>query len=443
MSGRIFGIELRRSSGIAAGAVVAALGVAGLYMLVLTDQADLWSTQWTMLAVFERIMLVLLWPLALGAGAWQARREQRSKMGELLGTTARPLWQRVLPTSAAMAVGLAMGYIAILAAGAIRVASESSYFHLGWLVVAAVGALSLVAAGWLGMGIGRLWSSTYTAPALVVLGFVVLLVPIQLSKDGPPGVAALLVPSFTTNIDEFTKVAASANLGQTVWFVALAVTGFLLAVSVRRRAMFAALVPAALGLVVAVPLLTAAPAAGFEPDPAASAEVCTFDRVVCVATAHKDALATLEGPARQALKKLAKLPDAPTSLHEITGSLDDWRTRPQPADVVWFHSENLKPGGVWQGTPDELMARMLAGAGTRPCSDDYRPRAIAAAWLYGSFDLPGPPLQPAERVERVKVWQALQALPESVQRDRIAALRRAARNCQGDLLSVLASGSAS
>jgi hypothetical protein len=130
-------------------------------------------------------------------------------------------------------------------------------------------------------------------------------------------------------------------------------------------------------------------------------------------------------------------------VHEITGNLDDWRTRPQPANVVWFHSDNLKAGGIWQGTPDELLVRMLAGAGTRPCGDDYRPRAIAAAWLYGSFNLSGPPLQPEERAEREKLWQALQALPESAQRDRITALRTAARNCQGDLLSVLATGSAS
>ncbi|MBP2327764.1 hypothetical protein JOF56_008149 [Kibdelosporangium banguiense] len=442
MKRRILGIELRRSSGITAGVVVGLLGVAGLYTLALSDQTDLWSTQWTVLAVFERIMLILLWPVALGAGAWQARREQRSRMGELLGTTARPVWQRVLPASAAMAIGLVLGYGAILAAGAIRVAGGTSYFHFGWLVVAAVGALSLVAAGWLGMGIGRLWPSTYTAPALVVLGFVVLLVPVQLAKSGLPGPAALLAPLFSTTVDEFTRVADSVNLAQAVWFLVLAATGYLLSVAVRRRTLAVALVPAALGFVVAIPLLTAAPASGFEPDPAATAEVCTPDGRVCVAAAHKDALAVLEGPARQALKRLSQIPDAPTSLHEIAGDLDQWRTRVQPADVVWFHSDNLKPGGVWQGTPEELVVRMLAGAGTRPCSDDYRARAIAAAWLYGTLDTPGPQLQPEERVEREKLWTAVQALPKSTQVERIAALRTAARTCDGDLLTVL-TGSAS
>jgi outer membrane protein assembly factor BamB len=123
MTGRILRIELRRSAAWISGAVVLLLGAAALYVIVLTDGGALWDQQWTMLAVFQRQLLVVLWPLALGAGAWQARRDRRSRMGELLSTTARPLWQRAIPTSAAMAIGLAAGYVAMLLTGAVRVAA--------------------------------------------------------------------------------------------------------------------------------------------------------------------------------------------------------------------------------------------------------------------------------------------------------------------------------
>ncbi|MFC9686659.1 hypothetical protein ACFTZL_43880, partial [Streptomyces sp. NPDC056948] len=70
MTTRVLGIELRRSAAAVLGVLVAAFGAAGLWSLALSRQTELWDAQWTMLAGFQRIMLVLLWPLALGGGAW-------------------------------------------------------------------------------------------------------------------------------------------------------------------------------------------------------------------------------------------------------------------------------------------------------------------------------------------------------------------------------------
>jgi hypothetical protein len=148
----------------------------------------------------------------------------------------------------------------------------------------------------------------------------------------------------------------------------------------------AAVLPAALGLAVAVQLLNGAPASGFQTDPGAVAEVCTDDSApeVCVLKVHEHDLSTVVGPARQALTLLAKLPDAPTSVHEVAAD----RAGPQPVAQVWLSSENHQPKGGWLGDgQDGLLMRLLAGAGTLPCNDDdqysYRTRSLVAGWFSG------------------------------------------------------------
>ncbi|MEV6593064.1 hypothetical protein [Streptomyces acidicola] len=435
MTTRILGTELRRSAAPVSGALIAALGAAGLWSLVLSHQGELWDAQWTMLAAFQRIMLVLLWPLALGSGAWQARRDRRCGMEELLGTTPLPAWRRTLPGAVALALCLILGYLLTLAAGAVRVAGRTDYLSGDWLPITAVGALTLVAAGWLGMGVGRLLPSVYTPPVLVVAGFLALLLPVQLSKSSEPGSVSLLAPNLTTNFDEFTTIVGSVSLAQSLWFTGLAGSGLLLLMAARRRTAAAvAPVPALLGLVLAMPLLGAAPAAGLQRDEGATAEVCTHDGgpTVCVTKAHERGLPELVGPARRALTLLAKLPDAPTSVHEVTGD----RPGPQPAREVWLHSDNYVLGRGWAAdSEDTLVVSILAGAGTRPCEPvAYGARAVAGAWLYGRYPAPGQTVLPGEEADaRATAWRELRALPAQEQARRITAVREAGLTCRGDL----------
>jgi hypothetical protein len=453
MTGRILRVELHRSAALVSGALITLLGAAGLYVLSTTDQASLWDAQWTTLAVFQRVLLVVLWPLALGAGAWQARRDRRSRVEELFGTTARPAWQRVLPSAGALAIGLVLGYLAIFGLGAIRVAGHADHLDLSWLAITAVGALSVLAAGWLGLGIGRALPSVYTAPALVLVGFVLLLSSVSLAKytpvNGPVGVLTAVQP-WLEPIDEYRTIAGGVSGGQLVWFAGLALGGLVLAAATRLRGRLLTLLPIAAGLALMIPLVSA-PAALYVPDAAATVEVCTQDTGprVCVAQADAALLPTLTGPARRALALLARLPDPPTSVHEITGDLGQWSTRPQPAAVVWFASDNLTDDGAWTGSQDELTMHILAGAGTRPCvagtgeppnSTDARARAVAADWLYGSLNAPGPVLDQQEKAQRQQLWNTLVALPPAQQQQRITALRTAARACHGNLISALTGG---
>ena len=73
------------------------------------------------LALWQRGGLFLVWPLSMGAGAWLGLRDRRSRMRELLATTARPGWQRAIPTAGALSIALALGYVVTFAAAGVQV----------------------------------------------------------------------------------------------------------------------------------------------------------------------------------------------------------------------------------------------------------------------------------------------------------------------------------
>ncbi|MEU4419074.1 hypothetical protein AB0F81_00460 [Actinoplanes sp. NPDC024001] len=437
---RILGIELRRSGALLAGTATAVIGVAGLYVLALTGQTGLWDQQWNLLAVFQRIMLVVLWPLALAAGAWQAGRDRRSRIEELLGTTPAPGWRRLRPSALATALCLTTGYLLVLVAGAVKVATTAGYPGSGWQAVTAVGVLALVAAGLLGLGLGRLLPYAYTPAVLGAGSLACLLAAIEATKldDATKPGWALLLPYFTSTISEFQAVGGAASAGQAWWLGGLAVGGLVLYLATNRLVRTLAVAPPALGLLLAAPMLTVT---AFPVDAAAVAEVCTTDGGprVCVTAAHSRKLPMLVAPARQALRLLAKLPNAPTSVHEAVPV----PTRPQPASEAWLDADNLSSAGG----PAELTARILAGAGTPLClrneDSDYlavlRARAVTAAWLYGSHPVPGPALAPAEQALRDTMWKAFIAQPEAEQQRRVAAVRAAGLDC-GDQAAALGIG---
>lgn len=86
----------------------------------------------------QRANLGLLVPLGLGLGAWQARRDRRSRTLELLATTARPRWQRLLHTAAALGIGAVTGY-AVTVAGLTAYAAVIGAYVPAFLPVLAGG----------------------------------------------------------------------------------------------------------------------------------------------------------------------------------------------------------------------------------------------------------------------------------------------------------------
>lgn len=460
MNGRVLRIELLRSVAPWTAALALLVGPAAL---LLTGYE---TAQWTSVGSGPQAILEYLCPIALGAGAWQGRREHRTKMDELLATTPRPGWQRVLPPSAALAIALLLGYLAVLVIAVVGVVGNASYQHLGWVPTVLVGMIALLAAGLLGQGIGRLVPSVLTAPVLVIgslTGLAAARGVFELADDVTGWSFAeatkLLVPNVPRPYDHFVTVAGLVNLGQAIWFVALAATGFAWTFAATRRARWRAVLPTVLSLVVVLPIMPQGEAAVFSHDAAATEQVCTPDLPrVCVTRVHAAALADLTAPGREALKLLATLPDPPTSVAE------DWHdpysnsqapVKPQPPGVLLIHlaiSDLDARSRVTVGK-EELLAQFLEGAGTTGCArihnnptqqelQAYRRENLARA-LAAQLLSPTPPrVEPGYAGDEnyQQAWQVVKALPREEQRRRVGALRTAALSCHGDLMTILTTG---
>ncbi|MFE2635610.1 hypothetical protein ACFXKF_12605 [Streptomyces scopuliridis] len=463
--GRILRIELRRSAAPLAGVL---LVLVALVLLQLVSGpwwkgAESWTRQWTSTAWWERFAMVLMWPLAVSAGAVHGIRDRRSGTSELLATTPRPGWHRAVTAAGAFALTLTAAYALVFLYGGVRVLANDGYVHLGWLPILAVGALALLAGALLGMGVARTVPSALTPPVLALASLTAVTAVHETVTGGMvPNRIVLLSPALSQVYSTFLTVTWRVHAGQTVWLLGLAATGFLLLVARKPRARLLALLPVVLGAAVAVPLLPADSTRNYALDKAATAPVC--EGRVCVTKLHEPRLAALKGPGEEALRLLGRLPDPPSAVRE---SVDPWPGEtnggpmaPRPIGVVPIDFEAQALDGA---TKDEYTRALLAGAGTAPCLDadmsdpteeqrraydetkvvrELAARTVAAAWFTGELK----PLRATAwlRADADKLagpaWDALRALPPDVQRERITALRTAALSCDGDLLDVLKDG---
>jgi hypothetical protein len=457
--------ELRRSA--APWAAVLIVGIAAVLLFAFSGPwwkgGGAWNREWTGLARWERNTLVLLWPFAVGVGALQGLRDHRSGMAELLTTTPRPRWRRTAQTAGAMAIAMAVGYLVIFAIGAVQVAGNASYFHWGWTPVLLVGMLSLIGAAWLGMGIACLVPSVLTPPLLAVGALAVAMVT-RISPDGGsslsgsvPDRIAWLSPVQDGPDEAFTSVTGSMNLAQGLWFLAIAVTGFLLLAATRVATKLLAVVPMLVGAAVALPLLPATAAQVQEVDQGAVALVCAEGTPrVCVTNVHKEFLETLVQPAREALALLAKVPGAPTSVEEATTGQPLYGRRPVVPGVVQidFDDFDLASGERTTTDPDRLRRYLVAGVGTPTCygrmemDENYMSlraaSAVSAAALTGELK----PLSGSssayfrnelETLAR-PAWESFRVLPAAEQIARLSAMRVAAETCRGGTLEILTNG---
>ncbi|GAB2981267.1 hypothetical protein [Saccharothrix stipae] len=444
---RILGIELRRTTALLLGVLVAVVMVGLLSWGPSTKNSTAWTRQWTTLAEWVRFALAFSWPLALGAGALQGLRDRRSGVEELFGSTPRPRARRVGWTLAALAVGLVTAYVVVFAVGAVQVRSATSYFHWGWLPAALVGALALVGVAWLGMGLGRLVPSPLTPPVLAVAGLAVTSVGFGRPGDGLPWTALLPTLPFPRSV--FTAVDGSVSAVQAVWFAGIALSGFLL-VSLRRRWLGA--LPVLVAAAVAVPLLPATAEEAMAADPVAVELVCAEQ--LCLTRAHEHERAALTEPAREVLRLMAKLPSPPTSVREAglseRGELD--MRLPEPTDAVWVDLDEFTYFRDTPPTSAQMTTYWLAGAGTRTCYGDHIPRTLTrevaartvmTAWLTGRLEpLPVYRLWLGEETDGLsaRAWEHLRALPEPEQAARVQAAREVQAACSGDALTTLTGG---
>ncbi|MFI5935325.1 hypothetical protein [Actinoplanes sp. NPDC051494] len=424
---RILRIELRRSA--AAGTALTLLVVGAI---VLAMDASFWAVGWMPLARSLREFLVLLFPLALAAGAWQARREQRSNVAELFATTARPRLQRFTPTLAALAIAAVCGYATLTGASMLWIADSATYLPATFFAVVGVGAVALVAAVWLGLAAGHLLPSAVTAPALAVVGTGVLLL-VPAATRPRDWLAALAGPNQGLGLyTDFATVPGRISAAQGIWLVALATAAVVLLAAGSRRTRVAALLPVLIGATAAVLVVPRGADWVRTPiDPVARELVCDENGPrVCVARVHAALLPATAAVARQGLTLLAKLPDAPREAVEDTTTFADPQTGQQQAGTALFALVVVGDGLTDQ---DAILTSMLsAGGAGRHCPDAPNPALALAvgSWLQGREPAGDQWAEPGTIDQARAVWKELSALPEAEAAARAGAVREAALACQ-------------
>ncbi|WP_433087736.1 hypothetical protein ACQP1P_17545 [Dactylosporangium sp. CA-052675] len=433
-TGRIARLELRRS----AAAVVAVLTFAAGTALLLTFPQG-FAGRWLQLAVALRLLLMFLFPVALAGGAALGRREAAAGVGELFASTPRPRGQRMLVTAGVLAAALVGAYALTFLVALAWVLPRAGYFPPAAPAVTAVGALALVAGGWIGLAAGRAVPRFVTAPVLAVLGVAVAgMLPqwVALAPGrGEAPAALLLSPVYSGSLDDFQTVSARVSLVQALWLAALAATGLLLATA-RRRTVAPALLPAVLGAAVAVPLLPPggyAAAAAY--DPRAVELVCDdAGPQVCVTRVHAALLPDIAGPVRAALATLAAtMPGAPARAVETrrpaygTGPADP----PHDAATLVFAAPPIGADGRADLRDGSFPGLVLGAAWEQSCdpapADAFDGRELAVAWLTGTP--PGARLAGA--------YAALRARPEDEQRRLVLAARDGVLACRPDAFAGL------
>ncbi|MEV4821861.1 hypothetical protein [Micromonospora sp. NPDC049274] len=430
----VLGIELRRSAAAGAALIALAVGVAALYIA-----PGRWSAGWMDLALATKEYMVLLWPIALAAGAWQGRREHRAKVGELFATTPRSRARRMLPVLVAMGASVGLAFLLVVGAGGMRIASTAAYFPPDVVAIMLVGALSLAAAAWLGLGLGRLLPALVTAPVLAVAGVLLVFFTAIMRPDW---MGAIMSPAYgSTPFYPFQTIDPRVTAVLAIFMGGLALTGVLLLVARGPRAFAAAALPVLLGFGAAAAIVPRDEAALVAPiDPVARELVCTDDAPkVCVTRVHANVLDALTPLARQGLSTLAKMPHAPTQAHEDRRAYLIGDVPGLDADIVTIDVRIDDHGGL--AHPDAVVPEMVfglgAGYGGPDCERDAAVERAAAYHLLGREPvsdvgvIPGMIEEdPQLNAEAVTLWQGLQKLPAPEALSRVTAVRDAILACR-------------
>ncbi|MEV6925449.1 ABC transporter permease [Dactylosporangium sp. NPDC051485] len=396
-----------------------ALAATGGMVWMLCVHTDAWAGRWAGLAGYFRVCLLILCAMMVAAGAWQAGRERRRGMGEVLASTPRPAWQPLLVSWLSVSLAGTAGVVAALAGAAALIGSRATYAGRDWWWVLLVGLLALWTAAALGVLVGRLVPLRTVAPIAGVATYAGLGAAIYVDSSR----ATWLSPA-RDGLRAELLVPGDLHLAQAAWLLAL--TAALLALAARLR--WVAALAVALAAAAAVPIV-AGPRVGRLPtDPRAIEPVCTTaGPQVCVARVNAFLLDDVAAATQPLLARVAGIPGAATRAADST-IRPDGEVLGQ-TETVWLNL--LQQPRVFGGlaTVGELRD------GFRQMTDPYcdgvqdgaqgaysekanRARKVALEWL---LDEP----QPTDR---------LRALPLEQQRAWFGEFLAAARACDGNRL---------
>ncbi|MCG3750636.1 hypothetical protein [Amycolatopsis sp. Poz14] len=442
----VFRIELRRTVApwVPVAMLVVSLGLLLFSRGPWSHGSAAWNETWLTAVRWPRYLLVLMWPIIVGAAAIQGMRDARAGVVELFGSTPRPAGQRAAKLGLALGLAAAVGYLVLVAAGVGQVVATGGLFTTAWAMQLVLGVLSVLAGVALGLGVGRLLPYPITAPALAVL---VLAGGLFTQVSGVNGVAsnavALLGIGQVAPHGPFDLPKPAVEIGQLAWLLGIAAAGIVLLLARSARIRVLALLPVGAGLAVALPLFPASSAENYAPDETAAALVC--DGPVCVTRLHEDWLSTVAGPGKEVLQRLEKLPQHPTRVVESTEPYRNNKVGPRDPSQVLLQQDST---ALYHKSGLSLTMTLLSGAGTTQChaasyggernDREDAARWVMAQWLVGSYS--PPPSYAALQNRTDPAWAALKAVPEPEQTARVAAARQLELTCTGDPLKVLTEG---
>ncbi|MDW5323059.1 hypothetical protein [Plantactinospora sp. KLBMP9567] len=316
-------VELRR--GTAPGAALLMFGAGGWLLAVHPED---WGGRWAGLAGYLRTSLMVLCGLMVAAGAWQAGRERRRGMAELLGSTARPGWQPLVVAWLAVSLAGTAGLLTAFLGAAVLVGRVATYTGGGWWWTLAVGILALCTAAAFGVLIGRLVPLRVVAPVAGLGTYLGLAVLAYWDASG----VSWLSPVHPGSGPERLLPAGTHAL-QAGWLLAL--TGTLLALAARLRRV--ALLAGTLAVAVAVPIATGAGPGRLRTDPGAVEPTCTTEGPpVCVARINDFLLDDLTPLVQPVLRRMAGIPGAPTRAADAVLQVDGEPTGPVDG-TLWLY----------------------------------------------------------------------------------------------------------
>lgn len=414
----VLAAELRRGTAPAAALLAFVAGV-----WVLLAHPEQWSSRWSALAAYSRVSLLVLCPLMVTVGAWQAGRDTRRGIDELLATVARPRWQPLLVTFTAVSLGGTAGAVVAFAGAALPVGRTASHAGWQWGWAVAVGVLALWTGAALGFVVGRHVRLRVIAPVAGLTAYLGLAVGTYL-----PDRAAWLSPATAWSVPE--RLPPALHAWQGTWLLALAVVFLALAARRWRAASAAAL----LAVAAAVPLANGPRPRDLPVDVGAVTPVCTTaGPQVCVARIHAHLLDEVARAAQPLLLRLAGIPGA--AHRAADDALRPRASRGPDRETVWLQlaSQSTVAGTLAdpEGVREEFASVLYTYCDPEPLQLDEQvevTRTLARQWLLEP-STPSPAPDPVTGGDEAARLARLTALPPAGQRAWMAAYLGAAHTC--------------
>ena len=241
MTARMLALDVRRGPALVLG--IALLGLGAALLLSGSTQCD---GRWAGAVLALRNEAWLLVPCVLAAGVWRGGSPRRRHVDETIGASAAPRWRRAAIEGGSLALAGSAVFVVLLALLTVSGGCTAAVVDDRSLAAALAGVVSVPAAAFAGLAIGRLATTPMAAPLTLFAALAVTAV-VGAGWSSDSGGALLVLPALGEDLG-IGQLATTTSVAQLIWFVGLAVSGWLLASRSPARLPILGLAPAAAGL---------------------------------------------------------------------------------------------------------------------------------------------------------------------------------------------------